>query len=60
MSTNELLKEKINQNLEEEEENSSATYKSPDDLEVDNILSHLKADQQNSEHRTNPIVSVFL
>lgn len=54
MSTNEPLKEKIDQNLEEE--NSSATDKSPDDLEVVNILSHSKSDQQNAEHRT--IVSV--
>lgn len=49
MSTNEPLNEKIDQHLQEE--NSSATYKSPDDLEVDNILSHSKSDQQNSDHR---------
>lgn len=62
MSTNDSLKEKINQNSEEgEEENSSATEKSPDDLEVDKILSsHPKTDQQNTEHRTNPIVSCTL
>lgn len=54
MSTNEPLKEKIVENLEEE--NSSATDKSPDDLEVDNILSHSKSDQQNTDHR--PIVSL--
>lgn len=52
MSTNEPLKEKIDQNLGAE--NSSATDKSPDDLEVDNILSY----QQNTEHRNNPIVSL--
>lgn len=50
MSTNEPLKEKIDQKLEEE--NSSATDKSPDDIEVDNILSNSKSDQQNTEHRT--------
>lgn len=50
MSTNEPLNEKNDQNLEEE--NSSATDKSPDDLEVDNILSNSKSDQQNPEHRT--------
>lgn len=56
MSTNEPLKEKNEQNSGEE--NSSARDKSsPDDLEVDNILSHSKSDQQNAEHRT--IVSVY-
>ena len=58
MSTNDSLEEKNNQNSEEEE-NSSATDKSPDDLEVYNILSHPKADQQNTEHRANLIVSLF-
>lgn len=56
MSTNEPLEEKIDQNLVEQ--NSSATDKSPDDLEVDNIFSHSKSDQQNTDHRT--IVSNYL
>lgn len=55
MSTNEPLKENIDQNLEEE--NSSSTDKSPNDLEVDSILSHPKAEKPNSEHRNSPIVS---
>lgn len=57
MSTNEPLKEKIDQNLEEE--NSSGTDKSPNDLEVDGILSNPKADQPNSEHRNSPIQESF-
>lgn len=56
MNTNDSLQEKINQNLGEE--NSSGADKTPDDLEVDKILSHPKADHQNTEHRPNPIVSV--
>lgn len=48
------MKEKAGQHIEEE---SSATDKSPDDLEVDNILSHSKVEQQTAEHRTNSIVS---
>lgn len=61
MNTTEQVKEKTDQNLEEE--NSSGTDKSPDDLEVDNILSHQKADQQNpklsTENLYNPIVSLL-
>lgn len=55
MSTNEPLKEKIDRNLEEE--NSSGTDKSPNDLEVDNILSHSKSDQPKTEHHNNSTVS---
>lgn len=48
------MKEKTGQSIEVK---SSATDKSPDDLEVDNILSHSKVEQQTSEHRANSIVS---
>lgn len=58
MSTNEPLKEKNDQNLGEE--NSSATDKSPDDIEVDNILSNSKSDQQNAEHRTIVSSTVYI
>lgn len=48
------MNEKAGQHLEV---GSSATDKSPDDLEVDNILSHSKVEQQTAEHRANSIVS---
>lgn len=57
MSSSESQKDKSALHLEEV---SSGPNKSPDDLEVDNILSHSKAEQQNAEHRTNSIVSCIL
>lgn len=56
MSTNETINDKANKYSEEE--NGSTAGKSPDDLEVDNILSHPKVEHQNAEHRTNHIVSI--
>lgn len=56
LNNSESMEDKNDQHLDEE---SSATDKSPDDLEVDNILSHSKVEPQN-EHRTNLIVSFIL
>lgn len=39
------------------DEDGSNTDKSPDDLEVDEILSHSKMDQQNTENCANLMVS---
>lgn len=41
------------------EENNSATDKSPDDLEVDNILSHSNVEHPSADQRANSIVSEF-
>lgn len=41
------------------EANRSATDKSPDDLEVDNILSHSKVEHPSAEQRANLIVSEY-
>ncbi|XP_055318755.1 period circadian protein isoform X2 [Sitodiplosis mosellana] len=50
LSSTESMKDKTDSHLDE----SSATDKpGSDDLEVDNILSHSKVEQQTAEHRTN-------
>lgn len=58
MTSSESMKDKTDTHLDEE---NSANFKSPDDLEVDSILSHSKVEQQTAEHRaTNSIVSAFV
>lgn len=54
LNPSESMKDKAGQHLEVE---SLATDKSPDDLEVDNILSHSKVEPPTAEHRANLIVS---
>lgn len=56
LSSSESMKDKTDSHLDEE---SSATDKCPDDLEVDNILSHSKVEQPSAEHRANLIVSEY-
>lgn len=58
MTSSESLKDKTAPHLPEEQ--SPNTHNSLDDLEVDNILSLSKVEQQNAEHRSHlTIVSRF-
>lgn len=54
MNSSESQNDKTSQHSDED---SSNPEKSPDDLEVDQILSHSKMDQQNTENRANLTVS---
>lgn len=57
MSSSETQKDKTAQLLDDV---GPVSDESLDDLEVDKILSHLKVEQKNSEHRVNLTVRIQL
>lgn len=59
LTSTEPMQDKSDSNLDEESLATDDFVKSRDDLEVDNILSNSKVEQQTTEPRTNMIVSAL-